>query len=216
MFEPSGALHEEFDSYRTSNSGSLSTNPDQLRTQLYCKLADLVVDAAVEDEDFYDRLNSTIPEAYCSIEEVKRQSNRAFEKFDQFLEGSPAAKSYNIEALNEELIDHIAGIAHITNTHQRDKTAAVFAVGVLLLLVKRTVECAGELEGRITSHGRTIEAAVREIEAFPEDVLQHHEDGIKQTMNLLEEIETGAWGVTNFLCRFHSRLLNFFITFNIA
>ena len=192
MFEPNGALQDEYESYRTGATSLSAGDPNQLRTHLFCKIADVVAKAAAEDEELFVELGNIVSEAHCSIEEVRKRMMRDFDRHVQFWKGETAGEAFDAAALSNSLLEHIQEIGQITSSPQRNKKAAVFAVAVLFDLLKRVLELASELDPPSPVYGNTIDAAVREIEAFPEDVLQSHEDGVKELMQALEETETAS------------------------
>lgn len=148
------------------------SDPNQVRSQLYCQIADLVAGSAAEDETLFEELCGIVSEAHCAIEEVRKRMMRDFNRHGQFWKGEPAGESYDAVALSDSLKEHIHDIGQITSSPQRNKRAAIFAIAVLFDVVKRTLELAKDMEPPTAVFGEAIERAVREIEAFPEDVSQ--------------------------------------------
>ena len=209
MFEPS-----DIPSHRGSSSLSAQVpigTQDGLwntRKRIYSKIVDIVSHTAVYDETIlYDHLENAVPDSHCALESMRKDLLRRFRDHVRAIEtyssgsssrdipapqqGPQQARQPNTLRFSTTLHQRVKRITRIINANRTDETVAIFAVGIVLLVMNGILDVIGRQPNDAGLFFSTLELAVQELEGFPEDVFREHERETESTSRRLQGMLRG-------------------------
>lgn len=189
VFAPNEELPESLRLRLLDILSSATEDIDSFKSRYYAGLSAVIIDAGKVDEQFFTRLNAAVPESFCAIDEIRKRIQHDFQLHDEFWSPEATEASLDAPALDASLQRHVARIGRISALHAIDKLTAVYAVGVLMTVLKGIARYHTASHPACDIHGDLLNLAMNEVEAFPEDVLPGNLDTIDSLIRTLAEAD---------------------------
>ena len=168
--------------------GIYSANVDgigRIKGRAYQAFANVVAARLSTDEVTATAVLSALPEPITVLEQARKTVKELLRRADSSVMASESTRES--EQADYEIREQIVHVVATTDRHFRNKDAAIYAIGILHMVIRSFAEHHTQACPTFSAHRETIALSFEELKKYPEDVLGEWTEEMKKTIAMLED-----------------------------